>query len=129
MSPQNDTPKLDFTSIPFPTDQLTIGDMRKEDPDLFHGGYDSLSAPASHINALATCHIEHKLACRAYVKALGQSDPYPLHPRQDDVDALVDSYRKYGLSRGKNESLQLIERIESAARSQASQHIKGRTSP
>jgi hypothetical protein len=92
--------------------------MRRADAQLFEG--DTLnSVHAIDIGALATSSWEHRLAEKAFKRALGAPDPYPRTTRGEIVDMLSRDYATYGLSRGRNESAELIRRIESAAERQA----------
>src|SRR5437762_2674760 len=88
---------LDYTSIRFPSDRLTLGTLRKVEPDKF----DIQDAPHCEgvcggswemVQAIMRC--ERELAWHAYEKAMGR--PSPLlegdTTRGDIIDELMELY-------------------------------------
>jgi len=114
MEDRGNTAELEPARMDFPTDRITVAQMRRKEPDLFrHKALMTQSADA--INALATHCWEQFLAEKAFASALSLTDPHPNAPREEIIDALDDGYRAYGLSGGMHETRQLARDIESAA--------------
>jgi hypothetical protein len=127
---------LDYTSIRFPSDNLTLGVVRKLEPDKF----DVNDAPNDHINdgydgcsswekVQAVMQAERWLARFVYEEAMGR-DPekaiggYPCE-KADFVDGLMELYPEYGLASGAVAALELIKDIERQAVEQAKAYGKG----
>lgn len=117
--------KLDLSKMEFPTDRITIGDMRRIDGHLFDAHPALHRVAAISIGALATSSFEHRLAHKAFNQAAGLPDPEPTLDRDEVVAGLSADYQQYGLSGGKRESAELIRKIESAAADQAQGQSRG----
>lgn len=113
-------PRLDVVQIKFPTDAITLGQMRDKESERFATD-DFVSG---HLQALSTRAIEYVLAEKAFAAALGLPDPVGHWHRAFIVELLGDAYREYGLSAGPHEDEQLARRIEGQAVEQA-QRLKG----
>lgn len=119
MSEQNQGPMLDVTTIEFPSDRLTVRDMRRMDSHLFAGLRPLSDVDAFDITALAMCSWEHLLAHKEFARQLGLPDPDPKTSRAEIVEILAADYEAHGLSTGTHASKELVGRIVSAARAQA----------
>lgn len=121
---KEEKPRLNHTAIAYPMDQVTLGDMRRQEPILFNRIIDF-----SDGNDALTVHaIEQRVAEKAFAKRLGLPDPYPTYffNRYDMIAALNDGYKPYGISTGIHQTRQLVRDIEAAAILQADQ-FKGRS--
>lgn len=118
MSGEKNNPQFDPTRVKFPTDQITLGEMRRREPLLFsHRNLGDIRA--SSIDALATHCWEQYLAEKAFASELKAPDPHP-NERRSDIIALLDgAYRAYGISAGFHETRQAAARIEAASHAQA----------
>ena len=113
----SDIPPIDFSRIPFPTDKLTVGDIRARTPHFFETWEVNLE------NLQGLLMTERTVAGKAYAAALRQPDPHP-NWRQDDLTlALMDVYKAYGLTTGIKHTRELKKSIEAAAQAQAADHL------
>ena len=127
MPPAKAAPSLDFSKLAFPSDKITFGRIRQENPEvftntrkLFDHSFDSLQIAFVVIREMA-------LAERAYALAMGQPDPHPdKYDPEVDVSHLNAEYRTFGVSSGMHQTKQFVRDIEAAARQQAEQHMRGR---
>ena len=107
----------DFSAISFPSDRITIAQIRKEQPYMFT--YDVLGeAHAGNFDALNTVRCELILAEKARASALGQPDPQPEYNRLEEIVMLNDDYVRYGLSTGIHKTRQMIRDFEEAVAEQ-----------
>jgi hypothetical protein len=107
---------FDPIPIPFPSDAITLAQMRRRDPQLFTR---ETLMKSGCLDAFATYCFEYTLAANAFAKALGQPDPYPRSDRAGFISALNDAYKEYGLSTGMQQTRLLIRNLETAAIKQA----------
>jgi hypothetical protein len=127
-------PKVDFTQIDFPSDELTVKVLRKAFPDGFDVDVakDSLSLSDDRAYVRRTMDdglggfidVERMVAERAFKVALGQSvtgDPN-ISNKHELIDILVHRYKQFGLARGEHEALTMLRRIETQAEAQARQY-------
>jgi hypothetical protein len=119
-----DKPILKLDLIAFPTDQITIGQLRQRQPQLFtekgifgpaRKGYSA----RGQIDAFTAMESERRLAQKAFAAAAGQPDPHPDVDRMEERRYLNEEYVAYGLSSGPQQTNQLIRDIESSAARQA----------
>ncbi len=113
---------LDLKPIAFPTDRLTIGDLRRDQPVLFsqEGLFRSYSSSsAGLLNVLTAMLSERILAEKAFAKAAGQADRWASEERREHLDALNEYYVRLGLSSGPRATRELVRQIEQAAVAQA----------
>lgn len=109
-------PALDLSLIPFPSDQITVGQIRREQPDLFE---DALEFSRSHLdafNAGATIRDELVLVSNAFA---GRQDRQTEDERREILHRLNDDYCRYGISSGLQQTQQLVRDMEAAAEGQA----------
>lgn len=112
------SPKLDPARIQFPTDAVTLSQMRQHDPSAFT--YDALTENTAHsIDVLATHCFELILASKTFAKALNLPDPYEGTDRTEIVAMLNEAYKEYGLSTGMQQTRQMARNIEAEAARQA----------
>jgi hypothetical protein len=114
-------PVIDFTRLWFPTDAITIGDLRKKfpfafegvDPDYFNEGDDNMSA-------LVEC--ERTVAQWAFDKALGRPTPSADEWR-DQEEGLEITYTEMELAKGAKHAEQLVRDLKEAAAAQAREYL------
>lgn len=111
-------PGFDPTMIAFPTDAITIGQMRANEP----GFLDDLNERPGNIagmEPLATHHLELWLANKAYAAAGGLPEPMPQVDREETIELLDHAYVKFGLSTGMATTREMVRMVEQAAAAQA----------
>ncbi|MCA9281077.1 MAG: hypothetical protein H6812_10655 [Phycisphaeraceae bacterium] len=119
------TPHFDPTGIPFPSDAITLGQMRAREPDNFRpGNLDRIDAKG--IDAIATHRWELRLAEKAFAEVLSLPNPLPYDDRRNIVEMLNRAYKLFGVSSGIQQTWQLVRSFEGAAAEQARQ-ISGRS--
>lgn len=124
-------PEIDYviyTSIAFPSDNLTIRDLRRAHPDQFDvdDGPDFFDHVGENILADDTIgtmlYVERLLARGAYEEARGNRD-YLLKKqaveREGLIAELAEDYMRYGLASGPQHAQQLIRDFEAQAAAQA----------
>jgi hypothetical protein len=124
-------PAIDFTLIDFPTDRLTVKDLRKRWP---HGFDTSPPEDAVGLRIIgpyrrksldsiigSTIDTERELAERAFYAALGKEAPEHLSGsgREESMELLAHTYVGYGLATGEHHALELIRNIETQGAAQA----------
>lgn len=134
MMPTDDTDNedLDFTKLSFPSDKLTIRDLRRLFPDEFDVGssvtfFDEKTQPGTLADLL---HAERCLAEFAVGRASRTVIGWPVdkpEPTEKNMDQIVESekklytqdlvhgYQKFGLASGPETARQLIREFETAA--------------
>lgn len=99
--------------LKFPSDSITIGDMRRRDPEVMAGIHDM---DAMAIDALVVCSLEQE-----YVNlvVIGDSQARPSQGGRlnEVVELLTEAYQEYGICRGATEGRELLRRLSSDARS------------
>jgi hypothetical protein len=112
---QPGSPVLNVSAIDFPTDRLTLGQLRRFQPEVF----ETLDGDVTDIEALPTFDLERALARKSFALALGLPDPHPDDDRQVSIRTLDRDYRRYSLSSGLQSTQQLVREFERAAAEQA----------
>jgi hypothetical protein len=107
---------LDVSNITLPSDQVTVGQIRRIQPELFSP---AMGGPIDDVYILAVLSAELLLAEKAYAKAAGLPDPWPDWPRKGVVDSLDEDYRRYGLSTGLKQTHELVRNFERQVAKQA----------
>jgi hypothetical protein len=128
-------PKIDLTTINYPTDKLTVGMMRKRCPTAFDvepetgtytaGGHRPLHRMSLDFVLASVVDHERMLAEWAFKKALGQPVPEAddsTFGRETTFENLSNDYIKFGLARGEHEAQEMLRGIEAQAVAQARQH-------
>lgn len=111
---------LDLHSIAFPTDSITLGQMRRHEPYLL----DELSTSGGHLaanDAFATHRYEVMLALKAYATAIGKPDLLPDTSQPEIVAHLSSAYAAFDLGKGELSIRELVKSIETQAIHQAAQ--------
>lgn len=118
--PPAEVPQCDMSAIAFPTDAISLGEMRRRDPQLFtrQALRDDV---VSDSEVLCILGIEMKIAEKAFARGLGRADPYPRPEDQRDVlaEELNWAYCEFGLSTGMQATRELLRQVEAAAEAQA----------
>ncbi len=120
MKPDNSLPgQFDLSKIEFPTDRLTVGELRKRQPRLF----DLLIHRSHNLNSVlvtATMAVEQELAFKAFARAAGLPDPDPnLVTSPSELMRMLDQdYRRQGISMGYQQTKQMVREFEKAAAAQ-----------
>jgi len=118
--PDEIVPQCEAATIRFPSDAITLGAMRRAQPDLFSVG-GMLNGAVADSDALSVLRREIKLAEKAFAAALWLSDPFPaeMDHRDELIKDLSEAYSAYGISTGPQASLELIKGIEAEAVAQS----------
>lgn len=125
MGEEAKAPRFDPTGIKFPSDAITLGQMRAREPNLFRPPVlDQLGATG--IDALATHRWELRLAEKAFAEVLGLPNPLEGDDRRSVVEMLNRAFKLFGVSSGIQQTWQLVRDFESAAAEQA-REIAGRS--
>lgn len=102
----------DFSTVEFPSDRLTLGQIRRQEPEIMTSHRQMGDRHPADIDALDACRMEHILAKKVWAKVVGMPDPHPRHIRREEVDNLSHIYKRYGISKGKLETNEIIRRFE-----------------
>lgn len=124
-----ESPEIDLTKIAFPSDGMTLKDIRRIWPDFVDAGEVTIFSrnvgPADWVFAMLT--MERDLARATYALKLGSNNKC-VH--SDNVTELGEDlsglYVEYGIANGPSTANELIRGIESQANMQASQHLPPR---
>jgi hypothetical protein len=121
-------PRLNVSRIDFPSDHLTVKDLRH----LFSDSLDTDDITASEHpkeldNLQTLIRAEDLLAQRAFALALGRpaKDYWPAE-RQDSLAALPEMYAQFGLATGEQQTQLLVRQLEAAAAAQAKEYLGNR---
>jgi hypothetical protein len=127
-------PRIDLTTIDYPSDKLTVRMMRNRFPKAFDVEPESDSYTAGERRPLHRMSLdvalgpfidnERILAEWAFKKAMGQpveDSEFP-RDRETTLECLGNDYIKFGLARGEHEAQQMLRSIETQAIAQAREH-------
>jgi hypothetical protein len=115
---------LDYTSIQYPSDRITVGDIRRTHPERFDSERAELfnrtgNDPNFAISVIL--YLERLLAHAAYEDARGKGvnvfGPSGLD-REDCLEELTQFYALYGVAQGTHHTEQLVRDIEAQAAAQ-----------
>jgi len=124
MSPDKRVPPLDWSKIEFPSDRITVAQLRKDQPQLLEDAETAIEYRMTDLNVLATIASERELAQRAFAAAMGRADPIPaMMSRSQKIDLLNDDYVRYGISKGLQQTRLLVRELETAAKRQAKEWL------
>jgi len=114
-------PQIDFSRIAFPTDQLTVGQLRERFPEEFKGEKVTFFYDQKGMELTSTIDIERELAKHAFDAVLGRKkgDPEAAFIREELEDCLAGSYVFLRMAKGKHEASQMVREVISAAEAQA----------
>lgn len=113
--------QLDHATMQYPTDSVSVGQLRDRFPELFNGkALYKNELNSATLDIVATMFIEQKLAAKAFAKAAGlpDPDPEPLVNRRERLRMLDEDYRRYGISSGPQHTRELVRTFEAAAAKQ-----------
>jgi hypothetical protein len=113
------TINVDLTSIEFPSDRLSILDVRKLFPQHLDSPPSSETKAPSLDDLLGTLvGVERKLAESAFDAASGRTGRWARY-RDSQREALASEYVRFGLAQGPNHADQLIRDFEARAANQS----------
>lgn len=105
----------DISSIEFPTDRITVGQMRRDQPELLDADRPFVRAHLESPDALYATRMEHVLARKAWAAAIGLPDPAPERERLEEIGQINKVYTRFGISTGRQQTLELVRRFEAEA--------------
>lgn len=105
----------DISSIQFPTDQITLGQMRKQQPELLQNDRAMLDRHPADVEIINAARIEHILARKAWASALGLPDPDEFRDRKEELQYLTEVYKEYGIASGPKHTEELVKAFETEA--------------
>ena len=113
-------PKLDFKQIDFPTDHITVRDIRQE----WYHATSRFQITTALVKALEDIiETERELAEGAFYDALGIEPPAEVHKGFGGADAarevLAHEYERRGIASGEHAAELLVSSIETQAAAQA----------
>ena len=121
-APDSPLDSIDYTSLAFPSDRITVVDLRRAHPERFDaedGDRFARVGPTFRLNSILD--LERLFALAAFEKALGKpGDPIRARglDRDDCVEELTEFYRTYRVADGRHATEQLIRDIETQAAAQ-----------
>lgn len=114
---------IDYTSISFPSDRITVRDIRKAHPDLIDvEGDHFFGEPEAADTVGNVILLERLLARAAFEAALGKSGNVINErglSRADCLEDLAPLYATYGVASGPEHTEQLVRDFEAQAAAQA----------
>jgi hypothetical protein len=121
MAESSDT--LNVVALDLPSDRITMGQVRRSQPNLFDTYHESSEHEISMLNIAATIATELILARNAYAKAKGLPPFQPMDhkERRREIDGLDADYGQFGISTGPKQTFELIRKLERDAANQAKQ--------
>jgi hypothetical protein len=123
-----DIPYLDYTSLRFPSDTLTLRKLREMEPDKFDVDRCPRAESAgpgkrpSFETAVDIMYSERIVALTAFAEVLEL--PLDIPEYGDCVDGLLELYPSYGLAPGATAALELIKGIQAQVTAQAKAYRK-----
>jgi hypothetical protein len=113
----------DLSSIEFPTDRITLGQIWKAEPELLHDNQNMSRGVPSDIDAIRAAQIERIAARQVWAKTIGMPRDAHYYHRHDYVGYLNDIYKMYGLSSGRKQTDEMVRGFESQVEKAAKQSI------
>ena len=124
-----DQPAIDFTTIDFPSDKLTIKMFRKAHPratdidmdEKYHVQNERPVFKRASLDTLlgSLIDLERELAEKAFNEKLGLPVRESINTRDSLLRELTDEYISLKLAFGQHDSLAMLQNIEKQAESQA----------
>lgn len=130
-TPDDPLDYVNYTSLSFPSDAITVLALRRTHPDLFDvedpvNFFSDHETTGAADNGMATViYVERLLARAAFESALGgPEDVLAINGlnRDDCIDDLTELYARYGVSSGRHHTEQLVRAFEGQAAAQATGH-------
>jgi hypothetical protein len=123
---------IDYMSLSFPSDRITLADIRRVHPDRFgteNGNFFELISPYDRSFTLdQILFLEHLLARAAFEKAAGLPGnvliDVGLLQREECIEDLTGFYKTYGISQGQKHTKMLVRDLEKRAAKQASDRCR-----
>jgi hypothetical protein len=111
---KNGAGRVAYDRLKLPSDRITLGQMRLQEPNLF-----TRENPNGILDAegISLQRIEQELAEWAFAAAAGRS-PEPIDDRPEVIEILTRGYQRYGLSSGMNQARELVRQLEAEAAQQ-----------
>lgn len=128
MSPSDPPlPTIDYASLSFPSDHITLADIRRAHPDRFDTEdgrrFKSIELEDKSFTVSLIIHLEHLLARAAFEKAAGLPGnvlhDVGLLEREECIEELTGFYQAYGVAQGPQHTEMLVRDLEARAASQA----------
>jgi len=112
-------PQFELEKIDFPTDRITVGELRRRQPRIFN----FLTHHSEHIDNVllaGTMAVEQELAFKAFARAAGLPNPDldPFTSASELMRMLDRDYRRHGISMGNQQTKQMVRTFEKAAAAQ-----------
>ncbi len=114
--------ELNLATLGFPSDRVTVGQLRRRQPTIFDQS-SAFRIPAGSLEILATVHLENVVARRAFAAECNLADPFPSEDRRELIRLLDAEYQRYGISSGIHQTRQLLRELEAAARKQGREQL------
>jgi hypothetical protein len=112
--------KLDLLALALPSDRITLGQIRRREPEHFEEYLPNTDDQLSDLNIASTVATEVLLAKCAYRAGCG-GKPMPLRERLRHIKGLNADYILYGLSTGMAKTMELVRDFERASEAKARQ--------
>jgi hypothetical protein len=114
-----------LVTLKFPSDQLTIGELRQRFPEHFdqpsndaYSGYPFFDDPFYSVGGVVREQLKNLLDCErqvalnAFVESLGESRAETHTFPSEEIDDLTALYQKFGIAKGPEHARQLIRDLE-----------------
>ena len=105
----------DLSSLEFPSDRITLVQLRRVEPEYFSTDRQMLDNDLTVVHGINALRIELVLARKAWAAAIGLPDPDTFRKRPTEIEYLTDVYKDYGLSSGRQQTEELVRRFETEA--------------
>lgn len=105
----------DLSSIEFPSERITLGQLRKVEPEFLSTDRAMIDNHMTVVHGINALRIEQILARQAWAAAIGLPDPIPFRKRATEIEYLTDVYKDYGISTGPQQTEELVRRFETEA--------------
>lgn len=125
-TPASSSLQIDFSALAFPSDRITVADLRRVHPNRFNPPL------GQAFNALETdrtfglndaLYLERLLAAQEYERAAGQPGSSTRASEQMSRDSCIGTltrlYQQYGLATGRKQTELLVKKLEVQAAKQA----------
>jgi hypothetical protein len=114
-------PKLDARKIAFPSDSITLGQMRQMEPEYFSSLSNYAAGRLYFLDALVADELV--IAERAFDAACGHPDRFPEYGVAEQMHSLNQEYKRWGVSTGWQMTRQLVRDLQKSAQEQAKQYL------
>ena len=122
--------EIDFNKIRFPSDRLTLQNLRRLSPDHFDPDKDGLrllfddSPKNPMLDVLELIHLERHVAQGALWQAQGHKSDY-LDDMPGYAEDVAKLYIHFGIAKGQHHADELVRNLQSQAAAQAPQRSGG----